>query len=73
MPSVASSWQTKTIGDHSNAEMPLTVAEVAASQRVTIRTVRRWIHAGQIPGTYRAGKQWRIPPAALASFLAAGS
>lgn len=73
MPSVAPSLHASNRFSEPTAEMPLTVAEVAASQRVSVRTVHRWISAGQIPGAYRAGKRWRIPPAALAAFLTTGS
>jgi len=32
-------------------------------------TVRGWCAAGSIPGSYKLGRTWRIPRAALRSFL----
>jgi excisionase family DNA binding protein len=46
-----------------------TVAEVAALMRVSKMTVTRLIHTGELQAT-RAGKQFRIPAAAITSYLA---
>jgi Helix-turn-helix domain len=29
------------------------------------RTMQRWCRQGKLPGAYKAGRSWRIPPAAL--------
>lgn len=45
---------------------PLTVAEAARRERVSDRTIRRWLPALEAAdGAWRIGKQWRIDPAAL--------
>lgn len=46
----------------------LTVAEVAALQRVSRKTVLRWIAAGQLPAV-RLGRHWRISQAQLDAYL----
>ena len=43
----------------------LTVPEVADVLRVDHTTVRRMCDRGSLPGAFRAGRQWRIPRAAL--------
>ncbi len=40
-------------------DMPFTVEEIAARERVSERTVRNWCTGGLIPA-YKAGRQWRI-------------
>lgn len=37
-----------------------TVAELAAFERVDVRTLRAALDAGQVPGAYRRGRSWRI-------------
>lgn len=37
-----------------------TVAELAAYERVDVRTLRADLEAGQVPGAYRRGRSWRI-------------
>jgi excisionase family DNA binding protein len=45
---------------------PLTVAEAAERERVSDRTIRRWLPALEAAdGAWRIGAQWRIDPAAL--------
>src|SRR5687767_4309015 len=47
----------------------LTVQDVAARFRRDASTVRLWIKQGRFPGAYRfQGREWRIPPVALAAF-----
>lgn len=46
----------------------LTPEEVAATLRVHISTVRRWIRDGRLPA-YRVGRQYRIPQIAYQEFL----
>lgn len=46
----------------------LTVAEVAASLRTSRQTVYRLIDSDDLIG-FRVGKQWRIHPASLESYL----
>jgi hypothetical protein len=38
---------------------------VARLVRKHVRTVQRWCMAGKLPGAYKAGRSWRIPPDAL--------
>ena len=45
-----------------------TVKEVAAKLRVSIWTVRRRLHAGELQGI-RVGHQWRIRENALNAYL----
>ena len=50
----------------------LTVPGVAARFGRHPSTVRAWLERGKLPGAYRLrGREWRIPPAALAAFEAA--
>lgn len=37
-----------------------TAAELAAFERVDVRTLRAALDAGQVPGAYRRGRSWRI-------------
>ena len=37
-----------------------TVPEVAAYERVDVRTLRKACEAGEVPGAYRRGQHWRI-------------
>ena len=46
----------------------LTVAEVAATLRITTQTVRALVNRGELPGV-RVGHQYRIPKAALAQIV----
>ena len=52
-----------------NAEY-LTVKEVAALFRISTKTVRRWIEAGNLPAT-RLGRDWRIARTDLKALAAA--
>lgn len=49
-------------------EALLTIDEVAERCRVSSRTVRRWIGAGDLPA-HRLGRQLRIAPNDLSAFL----
>ena len=31
----------------------------------SVRTIQRWCQAGKLPGSYHAGRSWRIPRSAL--------
>ena len=43
----------------------LTDVEVARVLRMHPRSIQRRCQAGRLPGAYKAGRSWRIPPAAL--------
>lgn len=47
----------------------LTVAEVAALQQVSAKTVRQWIATGQLPAA-RVGRHWRVRAGQLDALLA---
>ena len=49
----------------------LTLKEVAAQLKVTPKTVKQWLYNEELKG-YKAGRQWRITPAAIQAFLEAG-
>lgn len=38
----------------------MTASELAAFERVDVRTLRAQLDAGQVPGAFRRGRQWRI-------------
>ncbi len=46
----------------------LDIVDVAETCRVSEKTVRRWIHAGDLPAA-RLGNQWRIFPRDLRTFV----
>ncbi|WP_433989928.1 hypothetical protein SuNHUV7_09540 (plasmid) [Pseudoseohaeicola sp. NH-UV-7] len=46
----------------------LDITDVAETCRVSEKTVRRWIHAGDLPAA-RLGNQWRIFPCDLRTFV----
>ncbi|MEN3011170.1 MAG: helix-turn-helix domain-containing protein [Candidatus Bipolaricaulaceae bacterium] len=46
----------------------LTAQEVAQLLRVSVRTIHRLIHAGELPAV-RVGRQWRVPAAALRELI----
>ncbi len=54
--------------DKNGDMMFLTPEDVAEKLRVSIFTVRRWIHQGELPA-YRIGRGWRIATADLTSWL----
>jgi len=45
-----------------SSELPpvATLAELAVFERVDIRTIRRAVDAGEIPGAYKRGRSWRV-------------
>jgi excisionase family DNA binding protein len=43
----------------------LSDVEAAAALGTHKRTIQRWCSAGKLPGAYKAGRKWRIPPRAL--------
>jgi excisionase family DNA binding protein len=49
-------------------EPMLDIIDVADVCRVSEKTVRRWIHAGDLPAA-RLGNQWRIFPRDLRTFV----
>ena len=49
-------------------EVIYTIKEVAAELRVSIWTVRRRLHAGELQGV-RVGRQWRIKKSAIEAYL----
>jgi excisionase family DNA binding protein len=50
------------------AETMLDIMDVAETCRVSEKTVRRWIQAGDLPAA-RLGNQWRIFPRDLRTFV----
>jgi excisionase family DNA binding protein len=56
--------------ENSSPKLPIyfTAEEVAASLRVTERTVYGWLQAGELQGV-KAGKYWRVSQEALNDFL----
>lgn len=50
------------------AEKFLTVADVAERFQVDRKTVRRWVHAGQLEVTKWSAKGWRFREAAIEAF-----
>ena len=50
------------------AEPMLDIIDVAGACRVSEKTVRRWIKAGDLPAA-RLGNQWRIFPRDLKTFV----
>jgi excisionase family DNA binding protein len=50
------------------AEPMLDIIDVAETCRVSDKTVRRWIKAGDLPAA-RLGNQWRIFPRDLKTFV----
>lgn len=57
------------------AELPavLTPAEAASLLRVSVTTVKDWARAGDLPGAFKVGKEWRVERDALVSHILAGS
>lgn len=50
----------------------LTPAEAAALLRVSVLTVKDWARAGDLPGAFKVGKEWRIEREALLEHIRAG-
>jgi len=49
-----------------------TLVQVAERFGRATSTVRAWVEAGRLPGSYKLrGRDWRVPPAAIAAFLEA--
>jgi excisionase family DNA binding protein len=46
----------------------LTIPGVADICRVSEKTIRRWINAGELPAI-KLGAQWRVAPRDLSAFL----
>jgi hypothetical protein len=52
----------------------LTPKQVSEACRVSLRTVRRWLAAGQLPGAYQSSDGcWHVPPGALTGRLPTGA
>jgi excisionase family DNA binding protein len=47
---------------------PLSIADAARELAAPERTVRAWAAAGHLPGAYRVGTAWLIPPQAVRKF-----
>ena len=47
----------------------LTPAEAAALLRVSETTVKDWARAGDLPGAFKLGKEWRIEARALLAYI----
>lgn len=58
----------RTPGDPISEVKFLTVAEVAASMRVSKMTVYRLVHAGDLPAI-RVGRSFRVPEEAVNDYL----
>jgi hypothetical protein len=53
----------------SAAERDLTVQDLCQRYDRKASAVRAWLERGDLPGAYRLhGREWRVPPAALAAF-----
>ena len=61
------SWVGGMITHHADSRL-LTVKDVAEMCGVSLKTVRRWIASGELH-VYRLGRQLRVSPADLATFL----
>ena len=73
MLTVPRDWIVDLVGP-TTAPMPvdLTVPQLAARFGRSASTVRWWIECQRFPGAYRLrGREWRVPPSALAAFEAA--
>jgi excisionase family DNA binding protein len=57
-----------TTGDHVSEVSFLTVAEVAATMRVSKMTVYRLVHGGELPAI-RVGRSFRVPADAVDEYL----
>lgn len=57
-----------SIGDGVSEVKFLTVAEVAASMRVSKMTVYRLVHAGELPAA-RVGRSFRVPEDVVNEYL----
>lgn len=45
---------------------PLTIAQAAQRESVSVRTLYRWVESGELgAGAWKAGSEWRIDPEAL--------
>lgn len=53
-----------------NPEMMLTPAELAKICRVSTKTVRRWVQAGEIDALVTPGNHIRFPLSSVRKFLA---
>lgn len=47
----------------------LTPAEAAALLRVSETTVKEWARAGDLPGAFKLGKEWRVETRALVAHI----
>lgn len=68
MPEVGCAMPQGSIGDSVSDVKFLTVAEVAASMRVSKMTVYRLVHAGDLPAA-RVGRSFRVPEDAVNEYL----
>jgi len=50
------------------AQVDLTVAQIAQLFGRSLSTVRQWLESGALEGYKLFGREWRVPPAALAAF-----
>lgn len=66
-----SSHGAPTLPPDAAREAFLTVAEIAHRLRVSKMTVNRLIHAGELPGTIRVGRAFRVPAASVEAYLQA--
>lgn len=48
----------------------LTAGEAAALLRVSLSTLKKQAAAGQIPGAFKVGGQWRVNHAKLTEYIA---
>ena len=48
-----------------NASPDFTDHQVAQLLQKHPRTIQRWCQEGKLPGCYKAGRSWRIPPGVL--------
>jgi len=47
----------------------LTAGEVADRLKIGVRTITRYLAAGEFPGSYRLKGSWRVPQAGVIEFI----
>lgn len=50
-----------------------TAAEIAAYERLDVRTLRAELEAGRVPGAFKCGRSWRISTRTYLDALATGA
>lgn len=58
MSQVSTAPASTTAGD--STEQPIKSAEALTILGVSRRTLQRWLNAGNVPGAFKVGRQWRF-------------